>query len=456
MNKEKILIVDDDNSLREFLSIFLHREGYQVSAAANGEMAIKLLSKSIFDMVITDVKMPSMSGLDLLKEIKERSPDTVVVMITAYASVDTAVEAMKQGAYDYISKPFNVDEIKLIIRKALEKKELQEENTILKRDFKDRYNFNNIISKSSKMQEIYQLVTTVASTRSNIFISGESGTGKELIARAIHNEGPWKEGPFVAVNCGAIPDNLLESELFGHQRGSFTGAVSDKKGLFEVAHGGTLFLDEISELAHHLQVKFLRAIQERSFRRVGGTEDIKVDVRLICATNSDIEKEVKEERFREDLYYRLKVIPIVIPPLRERREDIPLIAKHFLKKYSEEMKKELKDFSPEAMAFLLQYPYPGNVRELENIVEGSVALESSDIIAMESLPYNYLKDSEFALSVGEISGEGVDLEKIVADTEMKLIAHALKEAGGVKKKAAEFLNISLRSLRYLIGKYDTG
>ena len=456
MNKDKILIVDDDNSLREFLSIFLHREGYQVSAAANGEMAIKLLSKSIFDMVITDVKMPSMGGLDLLKEIKERCPDTVVVMITAYASVDTAVEAMKQGAYDYISKPFNVDEIKLTIRNALEKKELEEENTILKRDFKDRYNFNNIISKSSKMQEIYQLITTVASTRSNIFISGESGTGKELIARAIHNEGPWKDGPFVAVNCGAIPDNLLESELFGHQKGSFTGAVSDKKGLFEVAHGGTLFLDEISELALHLQVKFLRAIQEKCFRRVGGTEDIKVEERLICATNRDIEKEVMEERFREDLYYRLKVIPIMIPPLRERREDIPLIAKHFLKKYSKEMEKELKDFSSEAMEFLLQYPYPGNVRELENIVEGAVALEESDVIAKESLPYNYLKDSEFALPVGDIAGAGVDLEKIVADTEMKLIAQALREAGGVKKKAAEFLNISLRSLRYLISKYDTG
>ncbi|MFQ5900639.1 MAG: sigma-54-dependent transcriptional regulator [Thermodesulfobacteriota bacterium] len=453
MDREKILVVDDEKSMREFLSIFLKREGYEVMTAASGKEAMKLFDQTIFDMVITDIKMPRMNGLDLLKATKDRNPETAVIMITAYASVDTAVEAMKRGAYDYISKPFKVDEIKLIINNALEKRKLKQENILLKKAFKEKYSFKNIIGKSPKMLDIYRLISTVASTRANVLISGESGTGKELVAKAIHNESSWKDGPFVAVNCGAIPENLLESELFGHQRGAFTGAVSDKKGIFEVANGGTIFLDEITELAYHLQVKILRAIQEKSFKRVGGIEEIKINVRIISATNKDIEKEVKKEKFREDLYYRLNVIPVMVPPLRDRKEDIPLLASHFLDKFSAELDKDINGFATETMEFLTQYPYPGNVRELENIVESAVAMEGSDLLLQKSLPLNLLEKKTDSFDGGEIPPEGINFDKVVEDTERKLLMQALKESGGVRKNAAKLLNISFRSLRYLLSKY---
>ena len=332
MAQEKILIVDDEQSMREFFGIMLKREGYRVTAASSGEQAMEYLRKNSCSLVISDIKMPGIGGIGLLKKVKELAPETIVIMITAYASIDTAIEAMKLGAYDYFTKPFKVDEIKHHIRKALDVRRLEKENILLKRELKSRYGFSNLIGTSSRMVEIYDLIKRVADKKVNIFITGESGTGKELVARAIHYEGGKRERPFVAINCGAIPENLLESELFGHQKGAFTGAVANKEGLFEVADGGTILLDEITEMPLHLQVKLLRCTQESRFRRVGGVEDISVDVRLISASNTDVEVEVKEGRFREDLYYRLNVIAVHLPPLRERREDIPLLAEHFLEK----------------------------------------------------------------------------------------------------------------------------
>src|SRR3990172_6412630 len=391
MPKEKILIVDDEKSIREFLEIMLKKEGYKVGSAVNAEEALKLFHNSNYELVISDIKMSGMDGVELLKKIKEINPETIVLMITAYASVDTAIDAMKAGAYDYITKPFNVDEVKHIIQNALDRRRLETENILLKKELKSRYSFANLVGTSPKMLEIYGLIKRVANTRTNILISGESGTGKELVARAIHYESERKEKPFVPINCGAIPENLLESELFGHQKGAFTGAVANKSGLFEMANEGTIFLDEITEIPVQLQVKLLRVIQERNFRRVGSVEDISVDVRIIAASNKEIGKEVKEGRFREDLFYRLNVIPIHLPPLRERKEDIRLLSQHFLEKYCEELGKDIKKISGEAMEFLARYPYPGNIRELENIIERAVALEPTDIILPESLP-EYIRE----------------------------------------------------------------
>ncbi|MEK7842002.1 MAG: sigma-54 dependent transcriptional regulator, partial [Deltaproteobacteria bacterium] len=381
-----ILIVDDEKGIRDFLEIMLKKEGYRVSSAPGGEEAMRLFNNSSYDLVISDVRMKGMGGVELLKSIKEINPETVVLMITAYASVDTAIDAMKAGAYDYITKPFKVDEVKHIIRNALDKKRLETENILLKRELKTKYAFGNLIGTSPKMLEIYEIIKRVADTKTNILLTGESGTGKELVARAIHYEGIRKDKPFVPINCGAIPENLLESELFGYQKGAFTGAAANKSGLFEVANEGTIFLDEITELPIQLQVKLLRVIQERNFRRVGGIEDISVDVRIIAASNKDIEREVKEGRFREDLFYRLNVIPVRMPPLRERQEDIPILSRHFLEGYCKELDKNIKKISGEAMEILLKYNYPGNIRELANIIERAVALENTDIILPESLP----------------------------------------------------------------------
>jgi two-component system response regulator PilR (NtrC family) len=369
MLKDKILVADDEQSMREFLDIMLKKEGYKVSLAPNGEEVIKLIEKDIFDLILMDIRMPRLDGISTLKKIKVISPETIVIMITAYASADTAIKAMKEGAYDYITKPFKVEEIKLIIKNALEKKNLQKENILLKQVVRDRYHFENIIGQSSKMLDLYKLLEKVAPTKTNILITGESGTGKELVAKAIHYNSPRKEKPFVTLNCGAIPETLIESELFGHMKGAFTDAIATKKGLFEVADEGTIFLDEISELPLLMQVKLLRVLQDREFKRVGGTEDIRVDVRIISATNKILEEAVKEKRFREDLFYRLNVIQIKLPLLRERREDIPLLAMHFLRKYSEELNKNFLTISPESLRILLNYDYPGKVRELQNIIE---------------------------------------------------------------------------------------
>jgi two-component system, NtrC family, response regulator PilR len=455
MLEDKILVVDDEQSMREFLDIMLKKEGYKVSLASNGDEVLKYIDKDIFDLVLLDIRMPKMDGIAVLKKIKSTSPETVVIMITAYASADTAIKAMKEGAYDYITKPFKVDEIKLIIKNALEKKHLQKENVLLKRVVRDRYVFDNIIGQSPKMLALYDLLEKVAPTKTNVLITGESGTGKELVAKAIHYNSPRKEKAFVTLNCGAIPEALLESELFGHMKGAFTDAIATKKGLFEMADEGTIFLDEISELPLMMQVKLLRVLQDREFKRVGGTEDIRVDVRIIAATNKDLERAVKEKRFREDLFYRLNVIQIKLPSLRERREDIPVLAAHFLKRYSEELNKNISRISPEALHLLLNYEYPGNVRELQNIIERAVALGTDQELTATNLR-SYL-DEQIHTKKGvidlEIPNEGIDLEKVVEDLERTLLVKALDKTMGIKKKAAELLHINFRSMRYRLEKY---
>ena len=453
MLKDKILVVDDEQSMREFLEIMLKKEDYKVSLASNGEEVLKLLERDIFDLVLLDVRMPKMDGIAVLKKIKALAPETIVIMITAYASHDTAVKAMKEGAYDYITKPFKIDEIKLIIKNALEKKNLQKENSLLKQVVRDRYHFDNIIGQSPRMLALYDLLEKVSPTKTNILVTGESGTGKELVAKAIHYNSPRKDCPFVTLNCGAIPEPLIESELFGHMKGAFTDAIATKKGLFEVADEGTLFLDEISELPLLMQVKLLRVLQDREFKRVGGTEDLRVDVRIIAATNKDLEEAVREKRFREDLFYRLNVIQIKLPPLRERTDDIPRLTIHFLKKFSAELNKPISTLSPEALRLLQDYAYPGNVRELQNIIERAVALETSQELSAQNLR-SYLDDHLQIKKGGldlDIPREG--LEKFVEEIERTLLVKALDRTHGIKKKAAELLGINFRSMRYRLEKY---
>jgi two-component system response regulator PilR (NtrC family) len=455
MFKDKILVADDEQSMREFLDIMLKKEGYRVSLASNGEEVLNLAEKDIFDLILMDIRMPKLDGIAVLKKIKALSPETIVVMITAYASADTAIKAMKEGAYDYVTKPFKVDEIKLIIRNALEKKNLQKENILLKQVVRDRYHFDNILGQSPKMLALYDLLEKVGPTKTNILIAGESGTGKELVAKAIHYNSPRKDKPFVTLNCGAIPEFLIESELFGHMKGAFTDAIATKKGLFEMADEGTIFLDEISELPLLMQVKLLRVLQDKEFKRVGGTEDIRVDVRIMSATNKDLEEAVREKRFREDLFYRLNVIQIKLPPLRDRREDIPLLIMHFLKRYSEELNKNITGISPETLRVLLNYDFPGNVRELQNIIERAVALESTQELTSQNLS-SYL-DQQPSLrkrSIDlDIPSEGLDLEKVVEELERNLLVKALDRTKGIKKKAAELLRIKFRSMRYRLEKY---
>jgi two-component system response regulator PilR (NtrC family) len=456
MEKKKILVVDDERSMREFLGIMLAKEGYSVTQCPDGETALKQMEEDIFDLAIMDIRMPKMDGIAVLERIKETAPETVVIMITAFASTDTAVQAMKKGAYDYITKPFKIDEIKLIIRNALEKKALENENVLLKRLVESKFSFDNIIGQSPKMVAMYELMEKVTPTKTNILITGESGTGKELVARAIHFNSPRKEKGFVTLNCGAIPENLLESELFGHMKGAFTGAMYNKRGLFEVADGGSIFLDEIGELPLSMQVKLLRVIQDKEFTRVGGTEQIKVDVRIISASNKDLEEAVREKKFREDLYYRLNVIQIKLPLLRERKEDIPLLAEHFIRKYTQELGKDVREISADAMKLLVNYDYPGNVRELQNIIERGIALEASNALTIENL--NSYMDEQTGVkriddALFEIPTEGIDLETVVGNVEKDLLLKALQRAKGVKKKAAELLNINFRSMRYRLEKY---
>jgi len=454
----RILVVDDEESIREFFEIMLKREGYEVVTSANGRDALETLKKHQVDLIISDIQMPEVSGMELLAKVKEIDPEMLFIMITAFGSTETAVEAMKLGAYDYIPKPFKIDEVKIIIRQALEKRLLKLENVQLKKELGTKYAFDNIIGGAPPMLRIYEMVKRVANTKSSVLITGESGTGKELIARAIHYNGPLKDKPFVTVNCGAIPENLMESEMFGHKKGSFTGAIADKKGLFEVANSGTIFLDELGELPLTMQVKLLRVIQEGTFKRVGGTEDIHVDVRIISATNKNLELEVKSGRFREDLFYRLNVIQIHCPPLRERREDIPMLANHFLEKFSKALGVNVKKISNEAMESLKRYHFPGNVRELENIIERTVALEPGTMILPESLPRHLL---EIQQPIGQLDAnkieideeKGIELEKLTADFERTLLIKALQQTGGIKKKAAKLLNISFRSMRYRVDKY---
>ncbi|MBI5750448.1 MAG: sigma-54-dependent Fis family transcriptional regulator [Nitrospinae bacterium] len=450
-----ILVIDDERSMREFLSIMLEKEGYSVVTKDNGNDALEFISKNKYDLIITDIKMPKMSGIDILRESMALHPNTPVIMITAFASTEVAVEAMKLGAYDYITKPFNVDEIKIIIKNAIEKKSLFDENISLREELKGRHQFLNIVGKSERIQRVFELIKKVANSRSTVLITGESGTGKELVARAIHHNSDRKDKPFVSISCGAIPETLLESELFGHQKGAFTGADSDKKGLFEVADGGTFFLDEVSEAPPSIQAKLLRVLQEKEFKRVGGVKDIKVDVRVIAATNKNLHKLIEDGKFREDLYYRLNVIPIELPPLRERREDIPLLINHFINKYNFINKKDIKGMTLKAMEILEKYMWRGNVRELENIIERAVTLEADNNIQPDSLPDEIRTYRvEHLKTISEIPSEGVNLEDYISKVEKDIIINALEKTGWVKKKAAELLNMSFRSFRYKLQKYD--
>jgi two-component system response regulator PilR (NtrC family) len=449
--KARILVVDDEQSMREFLEILFRREGYEVVTAGSVDGALAALESDDFELVITDIQMPERSGLDLLRAAREVSPDTLFVMITAFATTETAIAAMKEGAYDYITKPFQVDEIRLVVEKAIEKKSLSRENRRLRSELRSRSRSRRVIGSSAAMQRVLELVSQVADSRANVLVTGESGTGKEVIARVIHEMSERREGPFIVVNCAAIPENLLESELFGHVRGSFTGALHNKEGLFELADGGTLFLDEVGDLPLALQVKVLRAIQEKSFRRVGGTHDQQVDVRIVAATNRRLEEEVAQGRFREDLYYRLNVIEIPLPPLRERRDDVALLSDHFIEKYARELGKDVKGLSEEALAKLVAYRFPGNVREMENVIERAVALTRGPVIQVDALPRSVLEREESA-APARIPREGVNLDKLVEDYERSLILEALRPAGGVKKKAAKLLGISFRSFRYRLEK----
>ena len=457
--KSRILVVDDEDSIREFLEIMLKKEGYEVTTAEDGLRAKEILAKKSFDMVISDMQMPNMTGIELLKHVKDSYPDLVFMMITAFGTTESAVDAMKMGAYDYVTKPFKIDEVRLNIANALRSKNLETEVRILKKELVKEYSFQNMIGNSPAMHSIFDLVKRVSQAPTNVLITGESGTGKEVVAKAIHYNGPLKDRPFVTVNCGAIPENLMESEMFGHKKGSFTGAITDKVGLFEVADGGTLFLDEVGELPLTIQVKLLRAIQERVIRRVGATDDMKVDVRIIAATNRNLEEMVAKGTFRQDLFYRLNVINIRTPALRERQEDIPLLANHFLAKYNEKLNKTIASISTEAMEILKNYNYPGNVRELENMIERTVALESGSTILPESLPpmVNTPSGRKMASSNEiEIGDSGLDLDKVMGQIEKELLIKAIHAAGGIKKKAAKLLHISFRSMRYRIEKYNLG
>jgi len=455
MTKQKILVVDDEKSMCDFLEIMLQKEGYEVASTTSGEKALELLDNNFYSMVLTDVRMPGADGFEVLRKSKEVSPDTVVIMITAYGSPEGAVTAIKEGAYDYITKPFRVEEVKLTIKKSLERSNLIRENIRLRQAVEERYKFWNLIGKSPTMQRVYDLVEKVSQTKANVLITGESGTGKELVAKAVHYNSARKDCSFITLNCGAIPENLLESELFGHMKGSFTGAIANKRGLLEMAESGTLFMDEIGELPLPLQVKLLRVIQEREFKRVGGTEDIKVDLRIISASNQDLQQKVALSTFREDLFYRLNVIQIKIPPLRERKEDIPLLVNHFVRKYSADTGKEIEGISPEALELLLGYDFPGNVRELENIIERSITLETSPTIAERHIR-SYLNERMISKSIPpslEIPEEGMDLNRVVEDLEKAFILKALEHTGGVKKKAAEILGMNFRAMRYKLAKY---
>jgi two-component system response regulator PilR (NtrC family) len=450
-SKARILVVDDEQSMREFLEIFFRGEGYDVLTVATVDSALVAVESDDFDVVISDIQMPGRSGLELLHAVKEVAPQTVVIMITAFATTETAITAMKQGAYDYVTKPFKVDELRLVVEKALEKRLLAAENQRLRSELRKETRRRQLVGNSRVMEQLYELVGRVANTKTNVLVCGESGTGKELVARAIHDQSERREQPFVAVNCGAIPENLLESELFGHVKGAFTGAVQNKAGLFETAHRGTLFLDEIGELPGSLQVKLLRVIQDKALRRVGGTSDQQVDVRIVAATNRKLEEEVAASRFREDLYYRLNVIQIALPPLRDRLDDIPLLVQHFVEKFAAEVGKPVRGFSEAAMDRLLGYPFPGNVRELENMVERAVALSQSETIGPESLPPAVLDPAPRG-PTAKLPLEGSNLDTLVNEFERGLLQEALRQSRGVKKRAAQLLGISFRSFRYRLEK----
>jgi two-component system response regulator PilR (NtrC family) len=453
----KLLIVDDERSLREVLQVVFKKEGYSVAIAVGYQDALLQLKSNVFDLVISDIKMKDGSGIDLLRDVKAASAETLVVMMTAYATTENAIQALKIGAADYILKDNEnfIDEMKIAVSKSLEFYRLRQEHRLLKRHFSHENGLSNMIGTSGKMKELFHAIETVGSTQSTVLITGESGTGKELAARAIHLQSSRSEMPFVSINCGAFPETLLESELFGYMKGAFTGATMNKKGLFEVSDKGTIFLDEIGEMSLAMQVKLLRVLQEKKFRRVGGTEEISVDARVIAATNKNLLKMVSENKFREDLYYRVSVIPLEIAPLRERKEDIPLLAEHFLKKFNAQMQRSILRISEDAMRCLEQHEWPGNVRELENTVERAVAFETTEEIKAERLPpkISRMNPSEINGS-DKIPESGINLEKHIEEIEKSYIVEALRKTGGVQTRAAELLKMSFRSFRYFVKKYD--
>ncbi|HEX7183144.1 MAG TPA: sigma-54 dependent transcriptional regulator [Thermoanaerobaculia bacterium] len=448
----RLLIVDDESSILDFLSLLFQQEGYDVETARCVEEARRALVRNGFDLILCDVLMPDGNGLDLLREIKTTDASPQVIMMTAYTSTKSAIEAMKLGAADYVSKPFDVEELKIVAQKALERAELAHENVYLRRELAQKYTFNNIIGKSPRMQAIFSLVERIARTTSTVLVHGESGTGKELIARAIHFASPRAPRRFLSINCGAMPENLLESELFGHERGAFTGAVRDKRGLFQEANHGTLFLDEIGEMTPTMQVKLLRALQEKVVRKVGGTEEEQVDVRIIAATNQDLESRIATGDFREDLYYRINVLPIHLPPLRQRREDIPLLVEFFLQKYCKQMDLPPRQISVEAIEMLESYDWPGNVRELENLIERALALSHADTITTRDLPVHLLTNRKVNSDTIHLPEEGLDLELYLEGIRIQLMQEALERTGGVQTQAAELLGMSFRSFRYYAKK----
>lgn len=446
-----ILIVDDEATQRKVLSGFLKKQGYKIYEASSGNQAIEITSKNIIDLVITDFKMPDISGIEVLKLVRSINPEIAVIIMTAFGTIETAVEAMREGAYNYLTKPINLDELELLINRTFERQRLVSENKLLKEQLIERLTFPGIVSQSAAMENVLNTASRVARSKASVLIRGESGTGKELIAKAIHFNSQRKEKPFIAVNCAALNENLLESELFGHEKGAFTGADKQRRGRFELADGGTIFLDEIGDIPLATQVKLLRVLQEQQFERVGGSETIKVDVRIIAATNRNLEDLIKAGTFREDLYYRLNVVTIDIPPLRNRREDIPALLEYFLKKFASEQKRDNIAFSKEAWELLLRYNYPGNIRELENIVQRAVILSRQNLITTNELPQ----------VVKEFQKEG-DLQKPemltslpaqVEKLEKELIFEALRLTNGNQSKAAEMLGISERNLRYKLKKW---
>jgi DNA-binding NtrC family response regulator len=451
---ENVLIIDDEKSLLDLLSVVFKKEGYGVRTALSAAKGFEVLDKDDIDLVVTDIKMPETDGMEVLKLVRENHPDVPVVMITAYGSINQAVEALKAGALDYVVKPFDVEELKIIVGRGLAERQLRQENILLKRDLKERYSFENMIGKSRSMQEIYILIEKVASTDSTVLVTGESGTGKEMAARAIHFQSGRHDHQFVSINCAALPENLLESELFGHTKGSFTGAVADKKGMFEVAQRGTLFLDEVGEMSPWTQVKLLRAIQERQVRRVGGTEEIPVDVRIIAATNRDLKKRIQEGKFREELFYRLNVISFDMPPLRKRTEDIPLLVTHFLQKHCDRLGKKTKRFTPEVVGLLEAYAWPGNIRELENVIERIVAIEDRETVTVGCLPKEIVSPQKGKPDTNYFFEPGFNLTVYLDDVAKNYVGQALLATAGSIQKAAPLLGISYRTMRYLIGKYN--
>jgi two-component system response regulator PilR (NtrC family) len=452
-----ILVVDDERSMRELLRIALGRAGHKVTIADSPDAARAAYEASDFDLVITDLRMPGGSGLDVLDGVKALRPNTQVVVVTAFATPETAIAALKRGAYDYLTKPFKVDEVGVVVARALEKRTLLRDNLELRAELEGRFRLDRMVGKSPAMQRLFELLRKVAPSKTSVLISGESGTGKEVVARALHHLSarPRSEGPFVGVNVGAIPESLLESELFGHVRGAFTGAVADREGLFAAAHGGTLFLDEIGELGASMQVKLLRVLQERKVKRVGGSIEEEFDVRVVAATNRDLEAEVERGAFRRDLYYRLNVIQLHLAPLRARREDVPLLADHFLRKHTAALGRAMTGLEPDAMAALVDYDFPGNVRELENLIERAVTLESGERITRASLPELKARraaDAPAWSGSGDLPQDGVDLDRLLADFERDLLLKALDRTKGVRKDAAKLLGITFRSLRYRLAK----